>query len=75
MASLDLADDADRLPPILIPMRMREGDRILTWFSTLACFGAAGDVTLEELVIESFFPGDEATRAFVEQLAATIGNG
>ena len=28
-------------------------------------FGAAGDVTLDELVVESFFPGDEDTRRFV----------
>ena len=75
VAALDLADDADRLPSILIPMRMREGDRILTWFSTLASFGAAGDVTLEELVIESFFPGDEDTRAFVSEMAAQAGAG
>ena len=56
------------LSPILVPMRIREGDQTLTWFSTLAVFGAAGDVTLEELVVESFFPGDDLTRTFVEKL-------
>ncbi len=62
-------------PPILVPLRMRQGDRVLTWFSTLATFGAAGDITLEELVVESFFPGDEITRAFVAELAAQASKG
>ncbi|MDX1389676.1 MAG: helix-turn-helix transcriptional regulator [Acidobacteriota bacterium] len=75
VAELDTVSDAHRPMPVLVPMRMREGDRVLTWYSTLAVFGATGDVTLEELVIESFFPGDEVTRAFVEQLAGALGNG
>jgi transcriptional regulator with XRE-family HTH domain len=33
----------------------------LTFFSTLATFGTALDVTLAELAIEAFFPADEAT--------------
>ena len=70
VAGLDPVKDAGQPVPILVPMRIREGDEVLTWFSTLAVFGATGDVTLEELVIESFFPGDEASRTFVEQLAA-----
>lgn len=56
--------------PVLTPMRVRRGQDELTWYSTLAIFGATGDVTLEELVIESFFPGDEATRAYVARVAA-----
>lgn len=68
VAGLDAVKDAGQPVPILVPMRIREGDQVLTWFSTLAVFGATGDVTLEELVVESFFPGDAASRAFVEQL-------
>jgi transcriptional regulator with XRE-family HTH domain len=60
----------DAPPPMLVPMRMRQGDQVFTWFNTLAVFGATGEVTLEELVIESFFPGDEVTRAFILELAA-----
>ena len=67
---LDLAEDANRPPQVLVPMKIRQGDQIFTWFSTLAVFGATGDVTLEELVIESFFPADEPTRKYVEQVAA-----
>lgn len=73
VAGLSLEEDAGRPPPILVPMLMREGDVVLRWFSTLATFGAAGDVTLDELVIESFFPGDETTRAFVEEVARQAG--
>ena len=53
-------------PPVLVPMKIRQDDRVLTWINTLAVFGASGDVTLDELVVESFFPGDEETRRFVE---------
>jgi hypothetical protein len=33
----------------------------LTFFSTIATFGTALDITLAELSIESFFPADAAT--------------
>jgi len=56
----------DETPPVLVPMKIRQGDRVLTWINTLAVFGATGEVTLDELVVESFFPGDEDTRRFVE---------
>jgi hypothetical protein len=32
-----------------------------SFFSTLATFGTAIDITVSELAIESFFPADEAT--------------
>ena len=35
----------------------------LSFFSTLATFGTALDITLEELAIESFFPADAETEA------------
>jgi len=59
-------DPPEEAPPVLVPMKVRQGDLVLTWINTLAVFGATGDVTLDELVVESFFPGDEATRRFVE---------
>jgi transcriptional regulator with XRE-family HTH domain len=43
--------------PLVLTSRGRE----LTFFSTLATFGTALDITLSELAIESFFPGDRAT--------------
>ena len=56
-------------PPPLVPMRMRQEGKTVTWVNTLASFGATGDATLEELVIESFFPADEETRVFARSVA------
>jgi len=65
----------DAPPPILVPMLIRQDGVTYRWFSTLAVFGATGDVTLEELVIESFFPGDDATRELVDAIASRAGIG
>jgi transcriptional regulator with XRE-family HTH domain len=46
---------------ICMTMRMRDGDRELAFYSTIATFGTPFDVTVAELSIESFFPADRAT--------------
>lgn len=47
---------------LFVPLVLRgEGEVELTFFSTLATFGTALDITIEELAVESFFPADEAT--------------
>ena len=50
---------------IVVPLRVRRGDRRddgeLSFFSTVATFGTPLDVTVAELVIESFFPADPET--------------
>jgi len=61
--------DLEQSPPPLVPMRMVQEGQTFTWFNTLASFGATGDATLEELVIESFFPADEETRIFARSVA------
>jgi transcriptional regulator with XRE-family HTH domain len=44
------------------PLRLEAPDgQELVFFSTLATFGTALDITLSELSIEQFFPADEAT--------------
>ncbi|MGH2968860.1 MAG: helix-turn-helix domain-containing protein [Solirubrobacteraceae bacterium] len=48
---------------IAVPLRLRAGDGELTFFSTVATFGTAIDVTVAELSIEAFFPADAATAA------------
>ena len=48
---------------VFVPLRLRQGAKELTFFSTVATFGTALDVTVEELAIESFFPADEETAA------------
>ena len=54
-----------RAGELVIPLRIRDGDRELAFLSTIATFGTPVDVTVAELMVESFFPADEATaRAF-----------
>jgi transcriptional regulator with XRE-family HTH domain len=58
--------DADAPPPVVMPMRLRtDADGELCFFSTIATFGTAVDITIEELAIEAFFPADDATAAFL----------
>ena len=53
---------------IAVPLVLRHGDRELTFFSTVATFGTAVDVTVAELSIEAFFPADSATAGFLHEL-------
>jgi transcriptional regulator with XRE-family HTH domain len=51
---------------LFVPLRLRlPNDTVLSLFSTMATFGTALDITLEELSIESFFPADDATDAYL----------
>ena len=47
---------------IVLPVRIRVGGHDLTFMSTITRFGAARDVTLSELSIETLYPVDEHTR-------------
>jgi transcriptional regulator with XRE-family HTH domain len=55
---------------VVLPMRLRHGGGELAFFSTVATFGTPLDITVAELVIESFFPADVATAAMVRDLSA-----
>ncbi len=46
---------------IFAPLRIRYEGRELSFFSTVATFGTALDITVAELSIESFYPADAAT--------------
>lgn len=59
-------DDAEG---VVVPLRFRHDDKELRFFSTVATFGTPLDVTVAEIVIESFFPADDATRAFLQSRA------
>jgi transcriptional regulator with XRE-family HTH domain len=48
---------------VVLPLRLRAGDRELSLFSIEAHVGTATDVTVEELVIETFYPADAETAA------------
>ena len=50
-------------PDLLIPWRLRIGDAIHSYFITLTKFATPGDITLDELTIELFYPADDATGA------------
>ena len=50
-------------PALAVPLRIRHGDGVLAFVSTVTTFGTPLDVTVAELVIESFFPADEVTAA------------
>jgi transcriptional regulator with XRE-family HTH domain len=51
---------------LFVPLRLRLPDgTVLSLFSTIATFGTALDITLEELSIEAFFPADQATKDYL----------
>jgi transcriptional regulator with XRE-family HTH domain len=56
---------------ILLPLRIRDGDRELAFFSTISTFGTPIDITLAELAIEAFYPANARTAArFMEDIGA-----
>jgi transcriptional regulator with XRE-family HTH domain len=54
---------------VFTTLRLRVDGADLAFFSTLTTFGTAVDVTLAELLIESFYPADQATSALLRSLA------
>jgi len=48
------------IAPVLA-MRLATGDATLSFFTIVSTLGASYDVTLDEIVVESFFPADAAT--------------
>lgn len=57
---------------VAIPLRLRHGDDILSFFSTTMVFGTPVDVTLSELALETFFPADELTAGRLKEMAAAL---
>ena len=55
---------------VVIPLRLRHGDRELSFLSIMASFGTPLDVTVSELAIESFFPADPGTGSALRELVA-----
>ena len=48
---------------VVLPMVLRVGERELSMFTITAAVGTAADVTVDELVVESFYPADDSTAA------------
>lgn len=59
------ADPGTDTRAILVPLRLRVHGTVLSLLSTTTVFGTPRDVTLSELAIESFYPADPATAAFL----------
>lgn len=59
---------------IAVPLKLRMGDRTLSFLSTTTVFGAPLDVTLSEIAIEAFLPADEATRGWLYQNPSPISD-
>lgn len=51
---------AHAIAPVLA-LRLAAADAVLSFFTVVSTLGAPYDVTLDEIVIESFFPADAAT--------------
>jgi transcriptional regulator with XRE-family HTH domain len=56
---------------VFIPLRIRQNDQELAFFTTLSTFGTPQDITVAELIIESFFPANQKTATL---LATAWGN-
>ncbi|GAA1234593.1 helix-turn-helix transcriptional regulator [Prauserella halophila] len=54
----------------VIPMLLRTPGGPMRLLYTLTVFGAARDVTTDEVAVESFFPADPASRQLLQELAA-----
>jgi hypothetical protein len=53
---------------VFVPLRLRHPDGELVFFGTVATFGTPLDITVAELVIESFFPADTRTAEVMRAL-------
>jgi transcriptional regulator with XRE-family HTH domain len=58
-----VSDRPPRATDVTVPLRYRGDQQELAFISITAMVGTPMDVTVEELVIESFYPADEATAA------------
>jgi len=54
---------------VVVPMNLRHEGRELSLLTTIATFGTPLDVTVSELMIESFYPADEPTAEFLRGLS------
>ena len=56
-------------PSIVVPLHLRVEGAVLAFISTMTVFGSPVDVTLSELAIETFFPADSETAAWLRRQA------
>ena len=58
---------------VAVPLRLRSPFGTLSFIGTTMVFGTAVDITLSEVVLETFFPADAATAQALAQLAQASG--
>lgn len=63
-AALEGHPEGARLP--VLPITMKLGGKTLSFITTLTTFGSVQDALAQGVLIESFFPADEATKAHFE---------
>lgn len=63
------AAELDEAPAPVLPVVLEVAGARLSWFTTVATFGTPQDVTLQELMIENFFPADATTEAWAAEAA------
>ncbi len=68
--SLEAPHDERTGNEIVLPLRMRDGERELAFFSTVSTFGTAVEITLAELMIEAFYPANATTATYLLQRIA-----
>lgn len=70
-AGIDLAEAAPRADELLVPIAFTTPLGRLETFTTIATIGAAHDVTLEELRIETLLPATAEAEELLQDLAAS----
>jgi hypothetical protein len=66
------ADDKPAPPgpaEVVVPFNLTHDGRELSLLTTIATFGTPLDVTVSELMIESFYPADDATAEYLRSAA------
>lgn len=58
------------VPGVLMPFLIETPLGVLNLISTITIFGSPTDITLQELALETFFPGDDASASMLRALAA-----
>ncbi|MBV9804026.1 MAG: transcriptional regulator, partial [Solirubrobacterales bacterium] len=62
---LEPSRDEGSAGDIVVPLRLRVAERELAFFSTISTFGSPVDITLDELMIEAFYPANAATATYL----------
>ncbi|GLH79283.1 transcriptional regulator [Bradyrhizobium sp. SSBR45G] len=57
---------------VAIPLRLRVGADVLSFFSTTMVFGTPVDITLSELALETFFPADDLTATRLKEMVTSL---